>query len=76
MLPSQQAILLGWAAELPVLVKIRDLPESQRPRCEDPDFWDVWTGKNEKGEPVTRVVDWKKVAEDWQQSSTERNEDQ
>lgn len=75
-LPSQHAILLGWASELPVLVKMHDLPESQRPRSDDPDFWDVWTGKNEKGETVTREIDWKTVAEDWQQGSTERSEEE
>lgn len=75
-LPSQHAILLGWASELPVLVKMHDLPESQRPRSDDPDFWDVWTGKNEKGETVTREIDWKTVAEAWQQGSTERSEEE
>jgi hypothetical protein len=75
-LPSQHAILLGWASELPVLVKMHDLPESQRPRSEDPDFWDVWTGKNEKGETVTRKTDWKTLTEDWQQGSTERSEEE
>lgn len=75
-LPSQHAILLGWASELPVLVKMHDLPESQRPRSDDPDFWDVWTGKNEKGETVTRVIDWKTVAEAWQQGSTKRSEEE
>ncbi len=75
-LPSQHAILLGWASELPVLVKMHDLPETQRPRSDDPDFWDVWTGKNEKGEPVTRKIDWKTVAEAWQQGSTERSEEE
>lgn len=75
-LPSQHAILLGWASELPVLVKMHDLPESQRPRSNDPDFWDVWTGKNEKGETVTREIDWKTVAEAWQQGSTERSEEE
>jgi DNA helicase HerA-like ATPase len=74
-LPSQHAILLGWASELPVLVKIHDLPEYQRPRSDDPDFYDVWTGKNEKGETVTREIDWKTVAEAWQQGSTERSEE-
>lgn len=75
-LPSQHAILLGWASELPVLVKMHDLPESQRPRSDDPDFWDVWTGKNEKDETVKREIDWKTVAEDWQQGSTERSEEE
>ncbi len=46
-LPSQRAILLGWASELPVLVKMNDLPKSQQPRSDDPEFWGVWVGKDE-----------------------------
>jgi len=75
-LPSQHAILLGWASELPVLVRMNDLPESQRPRSEDPDFWDVWIGKNEKGEPVSRNTDWARIAKDWQEGSSERSEEE
>jgi hypothetical protein len=59
-LPSQNAILLGWASELPVLVRMNDLPMEQRPQSDDPDFWKVWTGEEE------RDVDWKKVADSWQ----------
>jgi len=59
-LPSQNAILLGWASELPVLVKMRTLPESQRPQSNDPEFWGVWTGAE------TRNVDWGAVAKEWQ----------
>ena len=35
LLPSQSAILLGWASELPVLVRMNDLPKSQQPRSDD-----------------------------------------
>lgn len=66
-LPSQHAILLGWASELPVLVKMNDLPKSQQPHSNDPDFWDVWTGASKTG----RDIDWKKIADDWQQKITE-----
>jgi DNA helicase HerA-like ATPase len=59
-LPSQNAILLGWASELPLLVKMNDLPKSQQPRSDDPDFWDVWTGKEK------RKANWKPIADDWQ----------
>ena len=59
-LPSQNAILLGWASELPMLVKMRTLPKEHRPQSDDPDFWNVWTRKTE------RSVDWGRVAEDWQ----------
>jgi len=75
-LPSQYAILLGWASELPVLVKMRDLPECQRPRSDDPDFWDVWRGKNEEDQTVQREIDWKRVADDWQQGSTQSSEEE
>ena len=62
-LPSQNAILLGWASEVPLLVKMNDLPKSQQPRSDDPDLWDVWTGKEQ------RVINWRQVAEDWQGTS-------
>lgn len=74
-LPSQNAILLGWASELPVLVKMNDLPESQQPRSDDPDFWEVWIGKDNKGKPVKRDADWKKIADDWQNMSTGKSGD-
>tara|TARA_R100001509_G_scaffold32112_1_gene17032 strand:+ start:9773 stop:11812 length:2040 start_codon:yes stop_codon:yes gene_type:complete len=61
-LPSRHAVLLGWASELPVLVKMRELSEKQRPQSEDPDFWDVWSNSTE--EP--RTVDWTPIADEWQ----------
>lgn len=65
-LPSQSAILLGWASELPVLVKMNDLPKSQQPRSDDPEFWGVWIGKDEQGNAISRPTDWHRVASDWQ----------
>jgi len=65
-LPSQSAILLGWASELPVLVKMSDLPKAQQPRSDDPEFWGVWVGKDAKGNAISRETDWKRVADDWQ----------
>lgn len=62
-LPSQSAILLGWASELPVLVKMNDLPIDQQPRSDDPEFWKVWTGKER------RNTDWNAISDDWQGSS-------
>ena len=60
-LPSQSAVLLGWASELPVLVKMNDLPKEQQPRSDDPDFWKVWTREEE------RIIDWCTIAKDWQE---------
>jgi len=71
-LPSQHAILLGWASELPVLVKIDDLPKAQQPHSDDPDFWDTWVGKTDTGVPVSRDVDWEAVARDWQSGGREK----
>lgn len=68
-LPSRHAILLGWASELPVLVQMSALPEHQRPKSDDPDFWAVWSGQDSEGQTVERAVDWKAIADDWQQIS-------
>ena len=62
-LPSQQAILLGWASELPIMVRMNDLENDERPQSDDPDFWDVWSGAEE------RPIDWKKIADEWQQTA-------
>lgn len=70
-LPSRHAILLGWASELPVLVQMNALPETQRPKSDDPDFWAVWSGNglDDVGNTVNveRKVDWPTIANDWQQ---------
>lgn len=70
-LPSQNAILLGWASELPVLVQMNTLPKDQQPQSDDPDFWEVWTGEDTNGRSVERKVDWKEVADDWQNIKNE-----
>lgn len=72
-LPTQNAILLGWASELPVMIKMNHLPDEKRPHSDDPDFWDVWTGKNSKGEEVLRDIDWKKITDEWQRKDVATN---
>ena len=68
-LPSQMAVLLGWASELPVLVKLKDLPKGHQPRSDDPEFWGVWTGREE------RSVSWPSIAMEWQETrSSDENE--
>ena len=74
-LPSQNAILLGWASELPVLIRMNDLPKAQQPQSDDPDFWDAWTGIDKKGKTVERSVDWKLIADDWQQIAATKEND-
>jgi DNA helicase HerA-like ATPase len=63
-LPTQRAILLGWASELPVMVQMNYLKEEHRPQSNDPEFWDVWTATD--ADP--RVVDWSAVSHDWQEA--------
>ena len=59
-LPSQRAILLGWASELPIIVQMKHLAKEHRPNSGDPEFWDVWIGKED------RQANWKNIALDWQ----------
>jgi hypothetical protein len=59
-LPSQRAILLGWASELPIMVQMRFLKKGHRPKSDDPDYWDVWTGRKE------RKVNWEEISLEWQ----------
>lgn len=75
-LPSQHAFLVGWAAELPILTKMMSLPYKLRPQSDDPDYWNVWTRTNDKGELEERTVDWKAISDQWQEVSVEedRNE--
>lgn len=58
-LPRRQAVLLGWATPVPVLVEIGELPEQHCPKSSDPDFWEVWTGASD------RDVDWEEIRKDW-----------
>ncbi|RMD89792.1 MAG: DUF87 domain-containing protein [Calditrichaeota bacterium] len=59
-LPTRKAILLGWAAPIPVLVEINELEEKHRPKSKDPDFWDVWIGLKE------RTINWEEIVREWQ----------
>ena len=61
-LPSHNAILLGWASELPILIRMKYLPKDYRPQSDDPDFWNVWTNVED------REVNWQDIARDWQNS--------
>ena len=63
-LPTRKAILLGWAAPIPVLVEMNELKESQTPKSKDPDYWNVWIGKEE------RILNWNNVVEEWQNKKT------
>ena len=73
-LPSQSAILRGWASELPVLVELSDLTKSHQPRSDDTEFWGVWIGKDLEGEPIERDIDWSAIAADWQAGQTGESE--
>lgn len=64
-LPTKKAILLGWATPIPTLVEMNDLPETQRPKSNDPDFWNVWIGKEK------REIDWETISKEWQRNYSE-----
>lgn len=71
-LPSQKAILLGWASELPVMVQMNYLKEEHRPRSNDPAYWNTWTASTEDEK---RGVDWSTVARSWQEYNTDSSVD-
>lgn len=70
-LPSQAAILLGWASQLPVMVRMNDLPDHQQPRSSDPDFWGVWLRLDKRREDRVKEVSWEPLVREWQSESSE-----
>ncbi|WP_312813217.1 ATP-binding protein [Sedimentibacter sp.] len=71
-LPSQKAILLGWASELPVLVQMNYLEEAHRPKSDDPEYWKTWTDI----EDDACTVDWGNIADIWQEKVPDVDEEQ
>lgn len=66
-LPARNAILLGWASELPVMVKMNYLNEQFRPKSDDPEYWTTWTKSS-------RTVNWNEISREWlDYSNTEVN---
>jgi len=59
-LPTRNAFLLGWAAPIPILIEMNELKEEFRPKSDDPDFWNVWIGKEK------REINWKEIVDEWQ----------
>ena len=62
-LPTKKAIILGWAAPIPLIVEMNTLEKKDCPRSKDPEFWDVWTGKEE------RNINWKDISDEWQKEN-------
>ena len=58
-LPTKKAIVLGAAVPIPTVVDIKDLPYGKRPKSDNPEFWRVWTRKND------RSTSWNEVVENW-----------
>jgi len=58
-LPTRQAIFLGLATKIPIIVDVPELRSEDRPKSDDPKFWEVWTGIEK------RTIDWEKVVKDW-----------
>lgn len=63
-LPSRDAVLLGWATELPLLVRMRFLEKDIRPQSDDPGLWDKWVKGDCSG------IDMKEIADEWQTESS------
>lgn len=59
-LSSQLALVVGWALDIPTMVRISHLDTSYRPRSADPDFAATWSG-----DAVVRS-DWNPIVTEWQ----------
>lgn len=68
-LPSQTGLLVGWAIEIPTLVRVNDLAVAHQPRSSDPDFAATWTGS------AASRVDWDVVALEWTRAIADAEED-
>ena len=62
-LPTKKAILLGWAAPIPIIVEMNTLNEKNRPKSKDPEFWNIWTGKDR------REINWTDIVDEWQREN-------
>lgn len=60
-LPSQVGLLMGWAVELPTVVRMFDLDSSVQPRSADPPLGRTWAGD------LDRTALWPQVVADWQE---------
>lgn len=58
-LPTKKAIVLGAAVPIPTVVDIKELPKEKRPKSENPEFGDVWSGK------CYRSLNWKEIVDEW-----------
>jgi len=63
-LPEQTGLLVGWAADIPVLVRISDLDEEYQPKSTDPDFAGLWKGEWDP------KAGWEEVVADWTSPSS------
>lgn len=62
-LPTRKAIVLGSVTSVPTVVDICELPSDKRPKSDTPDFWKVWTYKEERSD------DWKPIVDSWQKKN-------
>jgi uncharacterized protein len=60
-LPTQQAILMGIATEIPLVFEVRKLADGERPDSAHPDFWAAW--RNERA----LKLDFGALAASWAQ---------
>jgi hypothetical protein len=51
------------------------LKEGYRPQSEDPLFWETWTGTEPSDRQISRPIDWKTIADEWQRIDTEAEVD-
>lgn len=50
-------------APIPVIVEMNTLDEKNRPKSKDPEFWNIWTGKDR------REINWGAIVDEWQREN-------
>lgn len=55
-LPTQQAILMGLASEIPLVFDVMPLQPEQRPNSENPQFWNSWRREPAVGHDLTETA--------------------
>ena len=58
-LPSRNALLMGWAVDMPTIVQVEDLDRTYRPMSEDPSFFSSWIAT----ESIS--TSWSDIASTW-----------
>jgi len=60
-LRTQECVVVGEGVEMPMRIKLDDLPPGRKPRSESADFSHAWKVGEEDGEGLTKTIEnWRR----------------